>query len=79
MKANKLKGRIVECGYSVPSMAREIGISRQALYTKMRGVRQFRADEIARLTEILHLTSAEAWDIFFTEGVPNTVHDHAHS
>lgn len=46
MSSNKLKGRIVEAGYSQRSLAREIGMSKNTLNSKVNGKTPFNTVEI---------------------------------
>lgn len=46
MSTNKLKGRIVEAGYSQRSLAQEIGMSKNTLNSKVNGKTPFNTVEI---------------------------------
>lgn len=46
MASNKLKGKIVEAGYSQRSLAREIGMSKNTLNSKVNGKTPFNTVEI---------------------------------
>lgn len=53
------------------SIAKELGVSRQAFYRKLNGDREFKASEVKKLAIILHLTSEEKDAIFFADYVDN--------
>lgn len=46
MSTNKLKGKIMEAGYSQRSLAKEIGMSKNTLNSKVNGKIPFNTDEI---------------------------------
>lgn len=65
MNAQKLKGKIVEhCG-TLGDFANKLGLSACSVSLKVQGKRQFKANEIAKAIEILHLTGEDVADIFF--------------
>ncbi len=49
MLRNKLKGKIVEAGYTQRSLAKEIGMSKNTLNSKVNGKIPFNTDEIERI------------------------------
>ena len=51
-----LKDVIIEKGFRISWIAIQLNITRYTLYKKINGVTEFTASEIAKLTEILHLT-----------------------
>lgn len=51
------------------SIAKELGVSRQAFYKKLNGDREFKASEVKKLAAILHLTTEEKDAIFFADYV----------
>lgn len=65
MNIPKLKGKMVEEGYSVDTLATEIGIDRSTLYRKLESVEKFTIREAQKIKEVLHLTNNEASAIFF--------------
>ena len=71
-ETNKLKGRIVEKGFTVTRLAETIGLSRQSLGKKLNGLREFSVSEILSLCEVLGITRSEIDDYFFTPKVPKT-------
>jgi hypothetical protein len=48
-------------------------ISRQSLYLKMRGEREFKSSEVEKICEILRLTDEEKTLVFFADKVDKTV------
>ena len=62
---NKLKGKIIECGYSMEQIAVFLGINPATLYRKMSQETEFTRNEIATLKTVLNLTLQEMDDIFF--------------
>lgn len=65
MNPDKLRGKIVENGYSCKTFSDAIGIGRTALYRKLNGTTEFSRSEIQAITTVLHLTSEQLLDIFF--------------
>lgn len=64
IKTKKLKGVIVENGYSQADIAKELGIAPKTFYSKMKkGV--FGSDEIEKMMELLDITNPVP--IFFAE------------
>lgn len=60
-----LKDVIIEKGFRISWIAIQLNITRYTLYNKINGVTEFTASEIAKLTEILHLSNLEVNSIFF--------------
>jgi hypothetical protein len=60
-----LKDVIIEKGFRISWIAIQLNITRYTLYKKINGVTEFTASEIAKLTEILHLSNLEVKSIFF--------------
>lgn len=55
MATNKLKGKIAEAGYSQRSLAKELGMSKNTLNSKVNGKIPFNTLEIERLCEKLRI------------------------
>lgn len=53
MLSNKLKGRIVEAGYSQRSLAKELGMSKNTLNAKVNGKIPFNTVEIQKICDKL--------------------------
>ena len=69
MDCNKLKGKIIEKGYSMKSFSSAVGISSVSLYRKMKGIREFDRNEIEKIVELLSLENEQIVDIFFNKKV----------
>lgn len=63
---NKLRGKIVECYGSQVDFARAIGISANALSSKMTGKAGISQDDIEQWSELLGIERRLYWDYFFT-------------
>ena len=65
MSMNKLKGKIVEAGYSQRSLALELGMSKNTLNSKVNGKIPFNTVEIEHICEKLGIhDGAEKASIF---------------
>lgn len=60
-----LQEKLNKSGYKMTFVAKELGITYQALLNKLNNKSQFKADEIKPLGILLHLTGAEVDRIFF--------------
>lgn len=68
VNVNKLKGKIVECGLSISDLADMIGINKSTLYRKLdTNGESLLVSEANAIVKALHLTSAEAMAIFFSQ------------
>lgn len=65
MSVLKLRGKMVENGYTVDSLATAIGIDRATLYRKMGCLKKFTVGEAQKIREVLPLTAEEFLAIFF--------------
>lgn len=66
MDVNKLKGKIVEKGLNVETLARRIGIDRSTLYRKLNKQGDtLTVREVNIICKELGLSKDEAMDIFF--------------
>lgn len=67
---NKLKGKIVENGMTVESLAKKLGIDKATLYRKLQNDGEtMLVREANKIVEILNLTADEAMSIFFSQFV----------
>lgn len=73
MDLNYLNGRIALSKISITAIAERMKISRQSLYLKMKGKREFKTSEVTKLCEILRLTDEEKTLVFFADRVDNSV------
>lgn len=70
MNINKLKGKIVENGQTIESLAREMGIDRASLYRKLQNDgKTMLIRDANNIAEILHLSASDALAIFFNQTV----------
>ena len=73
MNLKYLNDRIVLSRIPITAIAEELGLSRQSLYNKMKGEREFKTSEVTKLCGILRLTDEEKRLVFFTEEVDSKV------
>lgn len=66
---NKLRGKIVERGMTIASVADAMGIHKSTFYRKLSGDCPITIMDADRLTEILQLNAEEAGAIFFSQFV----------
>lgn len=64
-----LNSRIDEIKIPITTIAERIGISRQSLYFKIKGKREFKVSEVSKLCDILRLTNEEKTLVFFADKV----------
>ena len=65
MKILKLRGKMVEKGVNVETLASIMDIDRATLYRKFADGDKFTVGEAVKINEVLDLTNEEAYDIFF--------------
>ncbi|MEA4835156.1 MAG: helix-turn-helix transcriptional regulator [Anaeromusa sp.] len=68
----KLKGRIVEEGFNIATLATSMGVNRSTLYRKLNGQCPITVDDADSIAKILQLSAADAYAIFFSQFVANT-------
>lgn len=73
MNLSYLNDRITLSRIPITAIADEMGISRQTLYLKMKGEREFKSSEVYKLCEILRLTDEEKTLVFFADRVDKSV------
>lgn len=61
----QLKAEILRSSLSMKEIAAQIGISSYSLYKKINNITEFKASEIAALSQILSIENKDA--IFFTQ------------
>lgn len=59
-----LNSRIDEIKIPITIIAERMGISRQSLYLKRKGEREFKVSEVSKLCDILRLTDEEKTFVF---------------
>lgn len=65
MNSNKLKAKIVECGFSYKHMSELLELSRPSFFSKLRGQTQFKLNELQTMICVLNLSEDEIIKIFF--------------
>ena len=68
-----LNDRIEESKLSKNTIAEALGLSRQGLYNKLNGVREFKGSEIKKLIQLLELSDDDQRSIFFADDVGKNV------
>ena len=69
MRANVLKGKIVENGMTIGEFCEQAKFVRSTFDRKLSGASEFDRDEIERIIDVLGLTWDEARNIFFADEV----------
>ena len=69
MNYMELETAIKDSGIMKSRIADKIGISRQALYLKLNGEREFTQKEVFGLKQVLHLSDEKFLQIFFNDHV----------
>lgn len=64
VNVNKLKGKIVEKGINVETLAESIGIDRSSLYRKLNNAEKITIGEAVKMKEALEMNDDEAYEIF---------------
>lgn len=62
---NKLKGKITENGYTIKTLASEVGLCEASLRRKINDKSDFTLSETLKVKDKLNLTSQDYLDIFF--------------
>ncbi len=65
MNTQKFKAALVLSGYTQVSIAREIGMSKNTLNSKILGKSRFYVDEVIAINQILKLSKDDLLTIFF--------------
>lgn len=64
MDLNKLKGKIVEKGWNVETLAEHIGVDRSSMYRKLNKFEKITIGEAQKIRIALNLSNEEASSIF---------------
>jgi len=64
---NKFRAKVVENGFTLEEVAKQLGINPSTLDRKMSGISDFSRNEIQILRKVLSMTAAECDEIFFAE------------
>lgn len=65
MDLQKVCDFIRERHYPINALADDLEISRQSLYMKLSGEREFRASELLKMQKVLRMSKDEVLNIFF--------------
>jgi len=65
MNILKLKGKMVEKGLNVETLAAKIGVNKSTLYRKLNKCENITIEDAQKIKEELGLTNDDAVDIFF--------------
>lgn len=68
LNVNKLKGKIVEKGYTIEKLSQTLGINPSTFYRKLKK-NSFEIEEADTIVKELCLSSEEATEIFFAQTV----------
>lgn len=60
-----LRLQINNSGMTMTSIASKCDMKRETLYSRINGDTEFKASEIVKIADVLHLTDKERDDIFF--------------
>lgn len=69
MNLEYLNDRIALSRIPITAIADGLGLSRQSLYLKMKGEREFKISEVTKLCDLLRLTEEEKTLVFFADKV----------
>lgn len=69
--SNKLKGRIIEMGYTLSSFSDALSISRPSFRKKVNGLTDFKASEIEKICVLLEIQHSDIGNYFFYELCPH--------
>ena len=69
VNSTMLKSKIKDANLTVVNLAKQLGLSREGLYRKLRNRNEFKASEIQKISVILSLSNTEKTDIFFATNV----------
>ena len=69
---NKLKGKIVEMGFSVRTIAETLKMNETTFYRKMNGISDFTREEIQKISSLLDLSVQEKEQIFLDRSLSKT-------
>lgn len=64
MKSNKLKGKIIEKGFTIEQVADATGVDKSTFYRKLNNFDKFTIGDSMKIRDVLGLTKEEACEIF---------------
>lgn len=65
----ELREHIVSSGVSITFLAEKLGITRECFYKKLNNATEFKASEIMKCSQLLHLSNDERDRIFLQDKV----------
>lgn len=65
MDLKKVREFIEERHYPITALANDLNMSKQSLYMKLSGERDFRASELFEMTKVLRMTGDEILSLFY--------------
>lgn len=65
----KLQGLMREKGFTIETLAEKIGISKTGFFNKLHNKAEFVASEVAQLSKLLKINTADMKAIFFANNV----------
>lgn len=68
-KTSKLQGKMRECGFTLETLAKVVGLSPTGLFNKVHNKVEFLVSEVQTIGETLNLNDQEIQEIFFTKDV----------
>lgn len=72
MNLQYLNDKITLSRIPIAAIAEGLDISRQSLYNKIKGEREFKVSEVTKICELLRLTEDEKRLVFFADAVDNS-------
>ena len=69
MNINDLNAEIARCDLSIPKLAELIGLDKKTLYSRIKGETSFKQPEIAKISQVRHLSQDKILAIFFADTV----------
>ena len=63
----KLQAKMKECGYTIDGLAKDVGISRTALFNKIHNLSEFYVSEFEVIGRLLKMSATEKEEIFFAK------------
>lgn len=69
MNLVELKVQMLRKGFTISSLAKEMGVSKKRLYSRFNGTHDFTQEEIQLISDLLNLNGTQIIKIFFTSKV----------
>lgn len=72
MNVQALKRKILDCGYNIVEFSDKVSIDRSTFYRRLeKDGNSFTIEEALRIKDVLSLTDAEAYSIFYLKSLKN--------